>query len=82
MQLRMSPGAGTPCSLRRRPLEPPSSVTVTMAVSEEMKGASGAAEEIAVGESGDDVALESAEQGGEAGASANGDNPETFRTVW
>ena len=51
MQLRMSPGAGTPCSLRRRPLGATIvGYGVTMAVSEEMKGASGAGEEIAVGE--------------------------------
>ena len=80
MQLRMSPGAGTPCSLRRRPLEPPSSVTVTMAVSREMNGASGAAQR--PGNDGDDVALESAEQGGQAGAAADGDDAETLPDDW
>src|SRR3954453_5760401 len=33
MQLRMSPGGSTPSSLRSRPEEPPSSVTVTTPVS-------------------------------------------------
>ena len=38
MQLRMSPGAGRFSSLRSRPLEPPSSLTVTIAERSEMQG--------------------------------------------
>src|SRR6266496_2436866 len=41
MQLRISPGAGTPCSSRSLPLEPPSSVTVTIAVNRDTSGATG-----------------------------------------
>src|SRR5258707_4987451 len=38
MQLRTSPGGSMPSSRRRRPLEPPSSLTVTTAVRSEMNG--------------------------------------------
>src|ERR1700753_2760325 len=38
MQLRMSPGGRTPSSRRRRPEEPPSSVTVTTPVSRLRRG--------------------------------------------
>src|SRR5579864_2097873 len=41
-QLRTSPGGSMPNSRRRRPLDPPSSLTVTSAVRSEMKGPSGA----------------------------------------
>src|SRR5579864_513623 len=41
MQLRMSPGGSMLNSLRRRPLEPPSSLTVTTAQRSRMTGASG-----------------------------------------
>src|ERR1700674_2353044 len=43
MQLRMSPGGSILSSLRRRPLEPPSSLTVTMALRSRMEGESGSA---------------------------------------
>ena len=46
MQLRMSPGASILKSLRRRPLEPPSSVTATIAVKSEMNGAWGRTESL------------------------------------
>src|SRR5689334_12032297 len=44
MQLRTSPGGSMLNSLRRRPLEPPSSVTVTTAQSSEMRAKSDPAE--------------------------------------
>lgn len=50
MQLRMSPGGGTPSSLRSRPLEPPSSVTVTMPVRRETTGAIGGGAEVPAAE--------------------------------
>ena len=72
-----APGGGTPSSLRRRPLEPPSSVTVTIPVSREMKGGMARAWPSRKEEA-DDVALEPAQQGGQAGAASDGDNPEAF----
>ena len=70
MQLRMSPGGSMLSSLRRRPLEPPSSLTVTTAQSSLISGWSGWPSVAGPG----DVTLESFEQGGEAGAAADGDH--------
>src|SRR5580704_12827315 len=50
MQLRMSPGGSMLSSLRRRPLEPPSSLTVTTAERSRMTGESKAALGISVGD--------------------------------
>src|ERR1700733_10255639 len=44
MQLRISPGGSMLSSLRRRPLEPPSSLTVTTALRSRIEGESGCAE--------------------------------------
>ena len=60
-------------SLRRRPLEPPSSLTVTTAQSSLISGWPGVAE----GADSSDVALQSLEQGGQAGAAADGDDAQT-----
>src|SRR5271165_6852263 len=50
MQLRMSPGGSILSSLRRRPLDPPSSLTVTTAQSSRMMGKSACAARISAGE--------------------------------
>src|SRR6266852_2047806 len=50
MQLRMSPGGSMLNSLRRRPLEPPSSLTVTTAHKSRMMGESGTVVGISAGE--------------------------------
>ncbi len=69
-------------SLRRRPLEPPSSVTVTMAARSLIReGNAGSAPAVeaaeVVGEA--TYLLEAAQQGGQAGAAADGDYAEERR---
>src|SRR5205814_10685786 len=49
-QLRMSPGGSMFNSLRKRPLEPPSSLTVTTAERSRMMGKSTSSQAISVGE--------------------------------
>ena len=62
-------------SLRRRPEEPPSSVTVTTAARSEIEAGS------AAGLAGDaDMAAESAQQRGEAGAAADGHHAQRAAT--
>ena len=51
MQLRMSPGGSMLSSLRRRPLDPPSSLTVTTAHRSRIMGVPGCANVISAGES-------------------------------
>ena len=71
MQLRRSPGGSMLKSWRRRPDEPPSSVTVTTAARSEMlAGLRGRP----IGKR--DVAPQSAQQRGEAGAAADGHHAE------
>ena len=71
MQLRMSPGGSMLKSWRKRPDEPPSSVTVTTAARSEMWQGLGCRPVRKR-----HVTAESAEQGGEPGASADGDDAE------
>src|ERR1051326_5072955 len=49
MQLRMYPGGSMLSSLSRRPLDPPSSLTVTTAERSRMKGVDGGVVEVSVG---------------------------------
>src|SRR5580693_4697876 len=70
MQLRISPGGSMLSSLRRRPLEPPSSLTVTTAQRSRMTGVPGRSH--LGGSQGEE--FQALEQRGESGAAANGDH--------
>ena len=72
MQLRMSPGGRMRFSRRNRPELPPSSVTVTMAVRSAMGRSRGGTDRGGA----NDVLLEAAQEGGETGAAAEGDDAE------